>query len=174
MSALIPIKSDPTANDRAMAGVRSDKARDATDGYDGGWVAHPGLMPIAMEEFVRVLGDRPNQIDKQHADVQVTASDLLDFRPEEPITEAGLRNNVNVGIHYLGSWLAGNGRVPIHNLIEDAATAKIWRSQVWQWIRSPKRASSTMAARSRPRWCAKSPSTSLRRSSKASAVRPPL
>jgi malate synthase len=138
MSALIPIKNDPAANDRAMGGVRSDKARDASDGYDGGWVAHPGLVPVAMEEFVKVLGDKPNQIEKQRTDVQVTAHDLLDFRPEEPITEAGLRNNVNVGVHYLGSWLAGNGCVPIHNLMEDAATAEISRSQVWQWIRSPK------------------------------------
>lgn len=138
MSALIPIKNDPAANDKAMGGVRSDKARDAGDGYDGGWVAHPGLVPVAMEEFVKVLGDRPNQIGKQRDDVQVTAKDLLDFRPEKPITETGLRNNINVGIHYLGSWLAGNGCVPIHNLMEDAATAEISRSQVWQWIRSPK------------------------------------
>ncbi|ALE55022.1 malate synthase A [Paraburkholderia sp. SIMBA_055] len=138
MSALIPIKNDPAANDKAMAGVRSDKARDAGDGYDGGWVAHPGLVPIAMEEFVKVLGDKPNQIGKQRDDVLVTATDLTDFRPEAPITEAGLRNNINVGIHYLGSWLAGNGCVPIHNLMEDAATAEISRSQVWQWIRSPK------------------------------------
>lgn len=138
MSALIPIKHDAAANDKAMAGVRSDKRRDATDGYDGGWVAHPGLVPIAMEEFVNVLGERPNQIDKQRDDVQVAGKDLLDFRPETPITEAGLRNNINVGIHYLGSWLAGNGCVPIHNLMEDAATAEISRSQVWQWIRSPK------------------------------------
>jgi len=138
MSALIPIKNDPEANERALAGVRADKARDASDGYDGGWVAHPGLVPIAMEEFVRVLGDRPNQIDRQRDDVQVTAADLLNFQPESPITEAGLRMNINVGIHYLGSWLAGNGCVPIHNLMEDAATAEISRSQVWQWIRSPK------------------------------------
>jgi malate synthase len=138
MSALIPIKNDPAANDKAMGGVRSDKARDANDGYDGGWVAHPGLVPIAMEEFVKVLGDKPNQISKQRDDVQVTPQDLTDFRPEAPITEAGLRNNINVGIHYLGSWLAGNGCVPIHNLMEDAATAEISRSQVWQWIRSPK------------------------------------
>jgi malate synthase len=138
MSALIPIKNDPQANEKAMGGVRSDKARDAADGYDGGWVAHPGLVSIAMEEFVKVLGDKPNQIGKQRDDVQVTAQDLLDFRPEKPITEAGLRNNINVGIHYLGSWLAGNGCVPIHNLMEDAATAEISRSQVWQWIRSPK------------------------------------
>ncbi|QGZ61319.1 malate synthase A [Paraburkholderia acidisoli] len=138
MSALIPIKNDAAANDKAMGGVRSDKARDAGDGYDGGWVAHPGLVPIAMEEFVKVLGDQPNQIGKQRADVNVTAKDLLDFRPEAPITETGLRNNINVGIHYLGSWLAGNGCVPIHNLMEDAATAEISRSQVWQWIRTPK------------------------------------
>jgi malate synthase len=138
MSALIPIKSDPAANEKATAGVRADKKRDATDGYDGGWVAHPGLVPVAMEEFVDVLGDKANQIAKQRDDVQVTATDLLDFRPEAPITEAGLRNNINVGIHYLGSWLTGNGCVPIHNLMEDAATAEISRSQVWQWIRSPK------------------------------------
>ena len=138
MSALIPIKNDAAANDKAMAGVRSDKARDATDGYDGGWVAHPGLVPIAMEEFVKVLGDKPNQIGKQRPDVNVAGKDLLDFRPEAPITETGLRNNINVGIHYLGSWLAGNGCVPIHNLMEDAATAEISRSQVWQWIRTPK------------------------------------
>jgi malate synthase len=138
MSALIPIKHDPAANDKAMAGVRADKARDAKDGYDGGWVAHPGLVPIALEEFSKVLGERPNQIDKQRDDVQVMAKDLLDFRPEQPITETGLRNNINVGIHYLGAWLDGNGAVPIHNLMEDAATAEISRSQVWQWIRSPK------------------------------------
>jgi malate synthase len=138
MSALIPIKNDPAKNEAALAGVRSDKQRDATDGYDGGWVAHPGLVPIAMEEFVKVLGDRPNQIDKKRDDVQVSAQDLLNFQPEQPITETGLRLNINVGIHYLGSWLAGNGCVPIHDLMEDAATAEISRSQVWQWIRSPK------------------------------------
>ena len=138
MSALIPIKNDPVRNDAAMAGVRADKQREATDGYDGSWVAHPGLVPIAMEEFVKVLGDRPNQIDKKRDDVKITADDLLNFQPAAPITEAGLRMNINVGIHYLGSWLAGNGCVPIHDLMEDAATAEISRSQVWQWIRSPK------------------------------------
>ncbi|MDB5814405.1 MAG: malate synthase [Rhodocyclales bacterium] len=138
MSALIPIKGDPEANEKALAGVRADKTRDANDGFDGGWVAHPGLVPIAMEEFVKVLGDRPNQWDKQRDDVNFTAADLLNFQPEQPITEAGLRNNINVGIHYLGSWLTGNGCVPIHNLMEDAATAEISRSQVWQWVRSPK------------------------------------
>ncbi|ALM83779.1 malate synthase A [Bordetella sp. N] len=138
MSALIPIKNDPVKNDQAMAGIRSDKARDATDGYDGGWVAHPGLVDVAMEEFRKVLGDAPNQIGKQRPDVAVAAADLLAFQPEAPITEAGLRANINVGIHYLGSWLDGNGCVPINNLMEDAATAEISRSQVWQWIRSPK------------------------------------
>jgi malate synthase len=134
MSALIPIKNDPVKNETALAGVRSDKQRDATDGYDGGWVAHPGLVPIAMEEFVKVLGDRPNQFDKQRPDVAVTAADLLNFQPEAPITEAGLRMNINVGIHYLGAWLDGNGCVPIHNLMEDAATAEISRAQLWQWL----------------------------------------
>ncbi|MCT7306823.1 malate synthase A [Ralstonia sp. L16] len=138
MSALIPIKNDPEKNAIAMAGIIGDKKRDATDGYDGGWVAHPGLVEPAMKEFVAVLGDKLNQFEKQRPDVEVKAADLLDFQPETPITEGGLRMNINVGIHYLGAWLAGNGCVPIHNLMEDAATAEISRSQVWQWIRSPK------------------------------------
>jgi malate synthase len=137
MSALIPIKNDPEANEKALAGIRRDKTRDANDGYDGGWVAHPGLVPIAMEEFVKVLGDRPNQWDKQ-VEGSFGPKDWLNFQPEQPITEAGVRNNINVGIHYLGSWLAGNGCVPIHNLMEDAATAEISRSQIWQWVVSPK------------------------------------
>jgi malate synthase len=138
MSALIPIKNDPERNAIAMAGIISDKKRDAIDGYDGGWVAHPGLVEPAMKEFLAVLGDKLNQFDKQKPEVNVVAADLLNFQPETPITEAGLRMNINVGIHYLGAWLAGNGCVPIHNLMEDAATAEISRSQVWQWIRSPK------------------------------------
>jgi malate synthase len=138
MSALIPIKNDPARNEVAMAGIIADKRRDAEDGYDGGWVAHPGLVEASMKEFVTVLGDRPNQFEKLKPAVKVSAADLLDFRPETPITEAGLRMNINVGIHYLGAWLGGNGCVPIHNLMEDAATAEISRSQVWQWIRSPK------------------------------------
>jgi malate synthase len=138
MAALIPIKNDPEKNEIAMGGVRTDKARDATDGYDGGWVAHPGLVELAMTEFTKVLGEAPNQISKLRPDVKVSAADLLNFQPEAPITEAGLRYNINVGIHYLGSWLGGNGCVPIHNLMEDAATAEISRSQVWQWIRSTK------------------------------------
>ncbi|BBN88617.1 malate synthase A [Azospira sp. I09] len=137
MSALIPIKNDPVANEKALAGIRHDKARDAKDGFDGGWVAHPGLVSIAHEEFVKVLGDKPNQWEKQ-VEGSFGPKDWLNFQPEQPITEAGLRNNINVGIHYLGSWLAGNGCVPIHNLMEDAATAEISRSQVWQWVVSPK------------------------------------
>jgi len=137
MSALIPIKNDPVANEKALAGIRHDKTRDANDGFDGGWVAHPGLVPIALEEFVKVLGDKPNQWEKQ-VEGNFGPAQWLDFKPEQPITEAGLRNNINVGIHYLGSWLAGNGCVPIHNLMEDAATAEISRSQVWQWVVSPK------------------------------------
>src|SRR5471032_1193214 len=138
MSALIPIKNDPEKNAIAMQGIINDKRRDATDGYDGGWVAHPGLVEASMKEFLDVLGDKPNQWEKQRPDVAVTTAQLLDFQPETPITEAGLRYNINVGIHYLGAWLAGNGCVTIHNLMEDAATAEISRSQVWQWIRSPK------------------------------------
>ena len=138
MSALIPIKNDPEKNAIAMGGIIADKRRDATDGYDGGWVAHPGLVEASMQEFVAVLGDRSNQFEKQKPEVHIQAADLLNFQPETPITEAGLRMNINVGIHYLGAWLAGNGCVPIHNLMEDAATAEISRSQVWQWIRSPK------------------------------------
>jgi malate synthase len=137
MAALIPIKNDVEANEKALAGVRHDKKRDANDGFDGGWIAHPGLVQIAMEEFTRVLGDKPNQWSKQR-DEQFKASDFLNFVPEQPITEAGLRYNINVGIHYLGSWLGGNGCVPIHNLMEDAATAEISRSQVWQWVVSDK------------------------------------
>ena len=137
MSALIPIKNDAVANEKALAGIRHDKQRDATDGFDGGWVAHPALVPIAAEEFRKVLGDRPNQLDKQRDEV-FTADDFLNFQPSQPITEAGLRSNINVGIHYLGSWLAGTGCVPIHNRMEDAATAEISRAQVWQWVVSPK------------------------------------
>jgi malate synthase len=138
MAAQIPIKNDPEANEAALAKVRADKQREADDGHDGTWVAHPGLVPIALEVFDAVLGERPNQIDKQRPDVHVTAADLLDFGPEGPITEAGLRMNINVGIQYLGAWLAGNGCVPVFNLMEDAATAEISRAQIWQWIHSPK------------------------------------
>jgi malate synthase len=108
-----------------------------TDGCDGTWVAHPGLVPIAKAVFDQHM-PTPNQYGKQRPDVNVTAKDLLNFQPEKPITEAGLRGNISVGIQYLGAWLAGNGCVPVFNLMEDAATAEISRSQIWQWIRSPK------------------------------------
>ncbi len=137
MAAQIPIKNDPAANEAAMEKVRQDKLREVTDGCDGTWVAHPGLVPIAKAVFDAHMPG-PNQYGKQRPDVSVGAKDLLDFRPEAPITEAGLRNNVQVGIQYIGSWLGGNGCVPIFNLMEDAATAEISRSQLWQWIRSPK------------------------------------
>jgi malate synthase len=137
MAAQIPIKNDPVANEAALEKVRQDKLREVTDGCDGTWVAHPGLVPIAKEVFDKHM-PKPNQYDRQRPDVSFTAKDLLNFQPEKPITEAGLRNNINVGIQYLGAWLAGNGCVPVFNLMEDAATAEISRSQIWQWIRSPK------------------------------------
>jgi malate synthase len=136
MAAQIPIKNDPAANEAALEKVRADKLREATDGCDGTWVAHPGLVGIAKAIFDRHM-PTPNQIHRRRDDVSVTARDLLDFRPEKPITEAGVRNNISVGVQYLGAWLAGNGCVPVFNLMEDAATAEISRSQIWQWIRNP-------------------------------------
>ena len=137
MAAQIPIKNDAAANEAALEKVRQDKLREVTDGCDGTWVAHPGLVPVAKAVFDEHMRE-PNQYGRLRPDVQVTAKDLLDFKPEKPITEAGLRNNISVGIQYLGAWLAGNGCVPVYNLMEDAATAEIARSQIWQWIRSPK------------------------------------
>ena len=137
MAAQIPIKNDEKANEAALAKVRADKEREANDGFDGTWVAHPGLVPIAREVFDRIMPG-PNQLAKKREDVCVKPADLLAFGPEGPITEAGLRTNVGVALRYVASWLGGNGCVPINNLMEDAATAEISRSQVWQWIRSPK------------------------------------
>ena len=133
MAAYIPVKTDAAANQKAMDKVREDKRREATDGHDGTWVAHPGLVPIATEEFDKVLGHKPNQIDRLRDDVHVTAEQLLEV-PKGTITEEGLRNNIRVGIQYLEAWLGGLGCVPLYNLMEDAATAEISRSQVWQWV----------------------------------------
>ncbi len=128
MAAQIPIKNDAKANEEALARVRADKRREVTDGHDGTWVAHPGLVAIAMEEFDAVMKG-PNQIDRKREDVHSTAADLLKV-PDGTITEAGLRNNISVSIQYLESWLRGNGCVPINNLMEDAATTEIARSQI--------------------------------------------
>jgi malate synthase len=134
MAAFIPSK-DPEVNEQAFAKVKADKEREARDGFDGSWVAHPGMVQICKEAFDAVLGDRPDQIDKKREDVRVTADQLLDVRstPGE-VTEGGLRSNISVGIQYLESWLRGAGAVGINNLMEDAATAEISRSQVWQWL----------------------------------------
>jgi malate synthase len=135
MAAQIPIRNDPEANKAALQKVREDKVREANDGHDGTWVAHPGLVRIAKEEFDRVMPE-PNQIDKLRDDVAVTAADLLKL-PEGTITEEGLRTNIDVGIQYMANWLSGLGCVPIYNLMEDAATAEISRTQVWQWVHHP-------------------------------------
>jgi malate synthase len=135
MAAFVPSRRDPEINETALTKVREDKVREANDGFDGTWVAHPDLVPVATEEFDRVLGDRPNQVERLREDVSVAAGDLLDVRvPGGEVTEDGVRNNVSVGLRYLESWLRGVGAVAIYNLMEDAATAEISRSQVWQWI----------------------------------------
>jgi malate synthase len=137
MAAQIPIKNDPAANQEAMNKVRVDKEREATDGHDGTWVAHPGLVPVALEAFNAIMKG-PNQLDKKREeDPQVSATDLLAV-PQGSITEQGLRMNISVGIQYIEAWLRGSGAVPIFNLMEDAATAEISRTQVWQWIRHSK------------------------------------
>jgi len=135
MAAFIPNRRDPAVTESALAKVRDDKKREATDGFDGTWVAHPDLVETAMSEFDRALGQKQNQLDRQRPEVDVTAAQLLDVRiPGGTITDAGLRTNVSVGIQYIASWLRGTGAAAINNLMEDAATAEISRSQVWQWI----------------------------------------
>ncbi|MGH3335436.1 MAG: malate synthase A, partial [Nocardioides sp.] len=131
----IPSRRDPQVNETALAKVRDDKTREANDGFDGSWVAHPDLVPVCAEIFDGVLGDRTNQVDVRREDVEVSAADLLavDQTPGDR-TEQGLRGNVRIGIQYLQAWLSGNGAAAINNLMEDAATAEISRSQVWQWI----------------------------------------
>ena len=136
MAAFIPSRKDAELNARALAKVREDKVREAGDGFDGTWVAHPDLVPVAKEEFDRVLGARPNQLERQRDDVRVAAHDLLDVAATPgDVTEEGLRNDVSVALQYLSSWLRGTGAAGIFNLMEDAATAEIARSQVWQWVR---------------------------------------
>ncbi len=139
MAALIPSRKDAEANERAITAVKADKEREAGDGFDGTWVAHPDVVDVAMRAFDEVLGDRPNQIDRKRDDVQVTAEQLLDAAatPGE-VTEEGLRNDVNVGFQYISFWLGGRGAAGINNLMEDAATAEISRSQIWQWVRHGK------------------------------------
>ena len=135
MAAFIPSRRDPEVNEVALTNVREDKLREAGDGFDGTWVAHPDLVPVALAVFDDVLGERPNQVDRQRDDVSVTAGDLLDVAatPGE-VTEEGVRLNISVGIQYIASWLNGVGAAAINNLMEDAATAEISRSQIWQWV----------------------------------------
>jgi malate synthase len=136
MAAFIPSRRDPEVNRVALTKVKEDKDREAGDGFDGTWVAHPDLVPTAREAFDRVLGDRPNQLERQRPEVSVVAAQLLDVRvPGGTISENGLRMNVSVGIQYIESWLRGVGAAAINNLMEDVATAEISRSQVWQWVR---------------------------------------
>ncbi len=135
MAAFIPSRRDPEVNRLAIAKVTQDKEREANDGFDGSWVAHPDLVPVCREVFDRALGDRPNQLDRRRDDIRIAADQLLDVASVPgKVTADGLRNNVDVGLRYLAAWLGGNGAVGIHNLMEDAATAEISRSQVWQWV----------------------------------------
>ncbi|MDR8410430.1 malate synthase A [Nonomuraea sp. 3-1Str] len=135
MAAFIPSRRDPEVNAVALEKVRADKTRESGDGFDGSWVAHPDLVPVCREVFDGVLGERPHQIDRKREDVSVSAADLLSVaKTPGDITEAGLRNNVDVALRYLAAWMGGLGAVAIHNLMEDAATAEISRSQIWQWI----------------------------------------
>ena len=134
MSAFIPNRRDPEVTARALAAVAADKKREATDGFDGTWVAHPDLVATARAEFDAVLGDRPNQVDRLRPEVSVTAADLLDLRIDGAVTDAGVHANVSIAVRYIESWLRGIGAAAIDNLMEDAATAEISRSQLWQWI----------------------------------------
>jgi malate synthase len=135
MAALIPSRKDPEANERALEGVRADKQREVSQGYDGTWVAHPDLVPVAREVFERGLGGAPNQLERRRDDVTVTAAELQDLASTPGrVTEAGLRTNVNVGFQYVSFWLTGRGAAAINSLMEDAATAEISRTQIWQWV----------------------------------------
>jgi malate synthase len=135
MAALIPSRSDEAANDKALEGVRADKQREVDQGYDGTWVAHPDLVPTAREVFEQGLGGRPNQLERQRDDVSVTPEDLVALQDTPgAITEQGLRTDVSVGFQYVSFWLGGRGAAAINSLMEDAATAEISRSQIWQWV----------------------------------------
>jgi len=135
MAAFIPSRRDPQINEVALPKVRDDKIRESRDGFDGTWVAHPDLVPVAREIFAEFMGDRPNQLDRQRPEVSVDSRQLLDLHiPDGAITEAGVRSNISIGIQYIESWLRGTGAAAIFNLMEDAATAEISRSQIWQWI----------------------------------------
>ncbi|MGH3492149.1 MAG: malate synthase A, partial [Sciscionella sp.] len=135
MAAFIPNRREPEVTEQALAKVHEDKRREAGDGFDGSWVAHPDLVEVCREEFDAVLGDRPNQLDRLRSDVQVSAAQLLDIGSATGnITMAGLRGAVEVGVRYIASWLGGSGAAAINNLMEDAATAEISRSQIWQWV----------------------------------------
>ena len=137
MAAFIPSRRDAAVNEIAMTKVREDKEREARNGFDGTWVAHPDLVPVALAEFDAVLGDRPNQVDRKRDDVSVDEDDLLDFEiPGGEVTDEGLRLNVSVGVRYVDAWLQGVGAAAIDNLMEDAATAEISRAQVWSWVQS--------------------------------------
>jgi malate synthase len=142
MAAFIPSRRDAEVNAAALAKVREDKLRESGDGFDGTWVAHPDLVPVAREVFEKALSGRANQKERLREEVSVTAEMLLDTRvPGATVTEAGVRGNVNVGLQYLNSWLSGNGAAAIFNLMEDVATAEISRSQLWQWIHNDARLS---------------------------------
>jgi malate synthase len=135
MAAFIPSRRDPEVNERAFAKVREDKQREAAAGYDGSWVAHPGMVDLCAEVFDATLGERPNQLERRRDDVTPDAAKLIDLHGVDgAVTSAGLRSNVSVGLRYLASWLGGNGAAGIDNLMEDAATAEISRSQIWQWV----------------------------------------
>jgi malate synthase len=133
MAAQIPVKGDPAANDAAFARVRADKEREAGAGHDGTWVAHPDLVPVAMQVFDRLM-PTPNQLDRKLSDLQITQAQMLELHTGGR-TEEGVRENIRVGIRYTQAWIEGRGAVPLYNLMEDAATAEICRTQLWQWVR---------------------------------------
>ena len=163
MAALIPSRKDPEANERAIAAVREDKKREAEAGFDGTWVAHPDVVDVAMEQFDAVLGDKPNQIDRHGRDVDGEPEQLLDAAstPGE-ITEEGLRSDVSVGFQYISFWLGGRGAAGINNLMEDAATAEISRSQIWQWIRHGRFTSDHVREVLDRRWSGSAPRSATR------------